>query len=70
VSLELAALSAGVDQRSLRRWLRLATEMAWVEAVTRAGWEWVIEMALRRFGYVEQGVRWKVAGERYVLRER
>jgi len=68
-SLEFAALTAGVDPRSLRRWLRLAAEMAWVEAVARAGWEWVIEMALRRFGYVERGMRWRVAGARYALSE-
>lgn len=67
VSLELAALSAGVDPRSLRRWLRLATDMAWVEAVTRAGWEWVIEMALRRFGYVERGIRWAVPARSYAV---
>jgi hypothetical protein len=68
-SLEIAALTAGVDPRSLRRWLRLTTEMSWVEAVARTGWEWVVEMALRRFGYVERGVTWKVSGERYALRE-
>ncbi len=67
VSLELAALTAGVDPRSLRRWLRLATEMAWVEAVARAGWEWVIEMALRRFGYVERGIRWAVPTRSYAV---
>jgi hypothetical protein len=44
--------------------------MAWVEAVARAGWEWVIEMALRRFGYVERGMRWRVAGARYAFSER
>jgi hypothetical protein len=69
-SLELAALSAGVDPRSLRRWLRLSTEMSWVEVVARAGWEWLVEMALRRFGYVEREVTWKVSGERYALSER
>jgi hypothetical protein len=67
VSLELTALTAGVDPRSLRRWLRLATDMAWVEVMARAGWEWVIEMALRRFGYVEREMRWKVAGAHYVM---
>jgi hypothetical protein len=70
VSLELAALTAGVDPRTLRRWLRLATELSWVEAVARAGWEWVVEMALRRFGYVERNVAWKVSGERYAMSER
>lgn len=69
VSLEIAALTAGVDPRSLRRWLRLATDMTWMEVVARTGWEWVIEMALRRFGYVERGLRWKVAGTSYVMSE-
>ncbi len=66
-SLELAAFTAEVDPRSLRRWLRLATELAWVEAVARAGWEWVIEMALRRFGYVERGIRWAVPARSYAV---
>jgi hypothetical protein len=64
-SLETSAFSAGVDPRTLRRWLRLATELSWSEAVTRAGWEWVVEMTLRRFGYVEWGVAaMRVSGER------
>lgn len=66
-SLELAALTAGVDPRTLRRWLRLATEMSWVEVVARAGWEWLVEMTLRRFGYVERGSARKVSGERYAM---
>ncbi len=66
-SLELAALTAGVDPRTLRRWLRLATEMSWVEAVTRAGWEWLVEMTLRRFGYVEPVPVWQVSGARYAM---
>lgn len=69
-SLELAALTAGVDPRTLRRWLRLATELSWVEAIARAGWEWVVEMTLRRFGYVERGIAIKVSGERYAVGER
>jgi hypothetical protein len=68
-SLELAALTAGIDPRTLRRWLRLATELSWAEAVGRVGWEWVVEMTLRRFGYVERSAAWKVSGERYAMSE-
>lgn len=68
-SLEIAALGAGVDPRTLRRWLRLATEMSWVEVAARPGWEWLVEMTLRRFGYVERGATWKVSGERYAMSE-
>jgi hypothetical protein len=68
-SLEAAAFNAGVDPRSLRRWLRLATELSWPEVLARAGWEWILEMALRRFGYVEMGLSRRVAGGGYVLRE-
>ena len=52
-SLEVAAYDAGVDPRTLRRWLRLATEMSWPEATERPGWEWLVEMTLRRFGYLD-----------------
>ena len=51
-SLEGAAYEAGVDPRTLRRWLRLATELSWAEAGTRVGWEWILESALRRCGFV------------------
>jgi hypothetical protein len=68
-SLEIAALTAGVDPRTLRRWLRLATDLPWVEAFTRSGWEWVVEMTLRRFGYVDRGPVWKVSGERFAVSE-
>ncbi len=66
-SLEAAAFSAGVDPRSLRRWLRLATELSWPEVMARGGWEWIVEMALRRFGYVELGWSRLVAGGEFVL---
>ncbi|HWA55808.1 MAG TPA: hypothetical protein VG692_01070 [Gemmatimonadales bacterium] len=68
VSLECAAFTAGVDPRSLRRWLRLATELSWPEVMARAGWEWILEMALRRFGYVELSPSRLVAGGELVLR--
>lgn len=51
-SLEVAAYDAEVDPRTLRRWLRLATDMSWSEATERPGWEWLVEMALRRFSYL------------------
>jgi hypothetical protein len=68
-SLEAAAFSAGVDPRSLRRWLRLATELSWPEVMSRTGWEWILEMALRRAGYVDFGLSRRVAGGGFVLRE-
>jgi hypothetical protein len=51
-SLETSALAAGVDPRSLRRWLRLATELTWREVTACWGWEWVLEAALRKHGLV------------------
>jgi hypothetical protein len=52
-SLEVAAYDARIDPRTLRRWLRLATDLSWSETTNRPGWEWLVEMTLRRFGYVE-----------------
>jgi hypothetical protein len=52
-SLETAAFEAEVDPRTLRRWLQLVTNRSWVEASGMVGWEWVLETALRRWGYVE-----------------
>lgn len=62
-ALETAAFEAGVDPRTLRRWLQLATDRSWREASEMAGWEWVLETALRRWGYVNAGSsgRWAVA---------
>lgn len=61
-SLEVTAFAAGVDPRSLRRWLRLATEMSWPDVMSRVGWEWILELALRRCGYVTLGESRRVAG--------
>ena len=52
--LEVAAGEAEVDPRTLRRWLRIATERAWPETDALMGWEWALESALRRYGYLEQ----------------
>ena len=52
-SLEVAAYDAHIDPRTLRRWLRLATDLSWNETTARPGWEWLVEMTLRRYGYVE-----------------
>lgn len=54
VSLESAALESGIDPRTLRRWLRLATDLSWPEATRRPGWEWAVESALRAGGYMER----------------
>jgi hypothetical protein len=61
-SLEGAAYEAGVDPRTLRRWLRVATELSWAEAGSRVGWEWILESALRRFGFVEHRELRRVSG--------
>lgn len=53
-SLESTAFEAGIDPRTLRRWLRLATELSWPEATRRPGWEWILESALRAGGYVRR----------------
>lgn len=63
-SLEAAAFSAGVDPRTLRRWLRLATDLPWSEVTGRVGWEWIVEMTLRRFGYVVREMVALVSGDR------
>lgn len=55
-SLETTALDAGIDPRTLRRWLRLATSLSWPEATRRPGWEWMLESALRSGGYVDREV--------------
>ncbi|HWA17072.1 MAG TPA: hypothetical protein VG817_11595 [Gemmatimonadales bacterium] len=52
-SLEVAAYDARIDPRTLRRWLRLATDLSWSDTTRRPGWEWLVEMTLRRYGYVE-----------------
>jgi hypothetical protein len=61
-SLECAALNAGIDPRTVRRWLRLATDLCWQQCAHLAGWEWVLESALRRFGYVERRELRRVSG--------
>jgi len=53
-SLETTALLAGIDPRTLRRWLRLATDLSWAEATHRPGWEWILESALRAGGYLRR----------------
>ncbi len=53
-SLESTALEAGIDPRTLRRWLRLATPLSWPEATRRPGWEWILESALRIGGYIRR----------------
>lgn len=50
LTLEAQAYLAGLDPRTLRRWLRLATDLRWTEVSRRAGWEWLLESALRRSG--------------------
>jgi len=62
-SLETAAFAADVDPRTLRRWLRLATELPWGQVEAWPGWEWVVEMTLRRYGYVERAPAVRASGE-------
>lgn len=66
-SLEIAAFAAGVDPRSLRRWLRLATDLSWPDVMARVGWEWILELALRRGGYIDVERPRRVAGGDVVL---
>jgi hypothetical protein len=62
-SLESAAFAAEVDPRTLRRWLRLATDLSWAHIEAWPGWEWVVEMTLRRYGYVDRTPAVRVSGE-------
>jgi hypothetical protein len=50
VTLETQAYLGGLDPRTLRRWLRLATDLRWMEVSRRVGWEWLLESALRQGG--------------------
>ena len=61
-SLEAGAFEAEVDPRTLRRWLRVATDLTWAQAGAWVGWEWVLESALRRSGYVEHRELRRVSG--------
>ncbi|MEO8635129.1 MAG: hypothetical protein ABI587_07620 [Gemmatimonadales bacterium] len=61
-SLEITALDAGIDPRTLRRWLRLCTDLSWAAFIGRVGWEWVLESALRQLGAVEQAPRQRISG--------
>ena len=61
-SLETTALDAGIDPRTLRRWLRLCTDLSWSTFVARVGWEWVLESALRQLGAVEGAPRRRISG--------
>ena len=51
-SIESIAFEHGVDPRSFRNWLRLCTDLHFRDAAGLAGWEWILESALRRWGYV------------------
>ncbi len=55
-SLESTALEAEIDPRTLRRWLRLATDLPWPDACRRPGWEWILESALRSGRYLHSEV--------------
>ena len=61
-SLETTALDAGIDPRTLRRWLRLCTDLSWSDFIGRVGWEWVLESALRRLGALERSPRRRISG--------
>ena len=51
-SIERKAAHAGIDQRTLRRWLDRLLGVSPSLAAERPGWEWILELALRRFGYI------------------
>ncbi len=52
-SLERLALENAVHPRSLRGWLRLCTELTFSSIKIMPGWEWLLESALRKWGYVK-----------------
>lgn len=56
-SLERKAAHAGIDQRTLRRWLERLPGVSVAQATLTPGWEWILEAALRRFGYIEGVMR-------------
>ncbi|MDX2121599.1 MAG: hypothetical protein SF070_11165 [Gemmatimonadota bacterium] len=64
LTLEAQAYLAGLDPRTLRRWLRLATDLRWTEVSRRAGWEWLLESALRRSGCLGRQPSHRVPGLR------
>ncbi len=68
LTLEGMALDALIDPRTLRRWLRLATDLPWAEVAARVGWEWVLESALRKWSYVERREIRRVSGGVGVVR--
>ncbi len=68
LSLETQAYLADIDPRTLRRWLRLATDLPWSVVSRWAGWEWVLESALRRAGCVARPALQRVSGEGRVIR--
>lgn len=51
--LEVLAWRAGVSPRSLRSWIRRYLGASLQDFRLNAGWEWVLEAALRRAGYVD-----------------
>ena len=61
-SLETTALEAGIDPRTLRRWLRLCTDKPWSEFLSNVGWEWILEAALQRVQPVERTPRRWISG--------
>ena len=50
-TVEGAALRVGVDPRTLRRRLRRYCGCSYAESKVRLGWEWILEAAMRKFGY-------------------
>jgi hypothetical protein len=63
--LETLAYETGIDPRTARRWLRLATDLPWSRALDLAGWEWLLESALRRNGYIEERRGGRPAGRAF-----
>jgi hypothetical protein len=51
-TVEGAALRVGVDPRTLRRRLHRYCACDYGQSRVRLGWEWILEAALRRFGYI------------------
>jgi hypothetical protein len=51
-TVEAVALSTGLDPRTLRARLRRYCGCGYPQARLRLGWEWILEAALQKFGYI------------------
>jgi AraC-like DNA-binding protein len=62
-TVEGVALSAGLDPRTLSSRLRRYCGCSYNQTRTRLSWEWIVELALRRFGYIGLSLPLELARE-------